>query len=398
MGYKYKPKKIKHIKSIYRKRSSKKRTIISIAITIVIIFGVGFLGYSVAKPLFRFFEERKNKPQESSSAVWTPPETTTTTTKKEESSLPSEPSKLQLIAYSLPVEALSSEQSLKDALAGAKAKGYASVVVSLKSDGGQINFASTNETAKASGSVVGVLDAKTISTIITDSQMTAVADLSILKDHIVPRKNTELSYVFENAGTMWLDNAPDAGGKAWLSPFSNASKTYLSQLVDEVIKAGFTKVIASDLIFPPFRPSDLNYVGSIVKDPNRHTALTGLAQAIKAQVDTASGLTYVRVPAVDLISGKSEVFFPAELNGISFVADLDITQIPGSITLKDSSQLSLKDLPMYDKVKEILTKSSAYANPNLIVPCIVKSSASDADFNEAMRAVTDLGYKTYFIK
>jgi len=393
--------KIKHAKTIYRRRKTKGQKTFAFILFVAIILGLVFLGISIGEPVMKFFKERQSENSDSSSSVWTPPESTSaTTTATTTTDTPSEPKPAAEngISYILPQDALLSEQALTDAVKSAKANGYSSVVVNLKAEGGEIYFATENQVAIGSNAVVGTLTATNIAKIISDNGAIPVAEISTLKDHIIPRTNASISYTFEGSGSIWLDNSPENGGKAWVSPFSDTSKEFITQISSEISKAGFKKIIVSDLVFPPFRNSDLNYVGAKVKDANRHTALTALAQLIKAQTDISGGETLVKVPAIDILLGTSEVFVPSELSGIKFVAEISPAQIPGKITLKDATELDLQNLGIYDKVKTVLMKASEFANGNLIIPSINKDGLTDADFDEVIRALTDLGYKEYFVR
>lgn len=405
MSRRIRGRKVKHTRKIYRKRKTSAQKVFSVVLTIVLIIGLAVLGYSIGKPVTDFLKERKSSPnKDDSSAVWTPPAATstqsgseTTTSNNSDPNKPNQTSQ-ELTAFSLPIEALANEQSLNSAVASAKSGGYTSVVVTLKADGGSIYYATDNQTAKATKAVVGTIPISTIVKTIKDNGLTPIAEVSVLKDHIAPRQNVALSYTFEGENSLWLDNTVANGGKAWMSPFKEASKTYISELSNEIAKAGFTKIIASDIVFPKFRNSDMSLIGSTVKDTNRHTALTATAQLIKKQTDAVSGETYVKVSAVEAISGKSEVFVPAELEGISFVAEINLSQITGKITLKDSTVLDTTAMTTYDKVKSVLTKTSGYAGKSVLVPYIVKTGLSDTDYNEIVRALKDMGYKTYIVK
>lgn len=392
--------KIKHRKTIYKKRKSKGQKIFTFCLAVFAVVGLVFLGYSIGEPIKEFLNDRQNLITDSSSTVWSPPETTSETTtavttdKEDEIS---KPNSEELIAYSLPINSTLSEQALTEAVVSAKNSGFSAAVVTLKADGGQIYYLTENETAKSAGAVVGTLTAPAIVKIITDNGMTPVAEINVLKDHIAPKGNSALSYKFENQDTVWYDNDPAQGGKPWLSPFSDATKTYISQISDEIARAGFTKIIASGIVFPPFLQSDLNYIGATVKDANRHIELTAMAQIIKTQANLTQAETDLKIPALDILSGKSEVFVPEELLGIKIVAEINPSQIPDKIILKDTTELNLLNMGVYDKVKAILQKTSDYAGENVLVPSILKTGLSEADYNEVLRALTDLGYKSYIL-
>lgn len=389
--------KIKHTKSLYRRKKSLAKKILSVIIIIVIMAGLGFLGYSIAPPIIKFFKGLGKDNKDSSSQVWTPPEVSSSLTDSSETDSSEPDVKVNAKSYTIPKESLLSEQALKDAITVAKNSGYTEIVAPLKIQGGEVYFNTQNATAVNGKAVKGTLTAADIVRIIKESGLTPVAQMSILNDNLAPRADYHIGYQFENQETMWLDNSPQNGGKPWMSPFSNQAKVYISQLIEEIGNAGFTKLITTDYVFPRFLDSDLNYIGAIVKDLNRNNALTSFAQFVKTEADKFNMQTVVVVSAVEVISGTSSVFIPANLNSITISSQIDLTTLPENITLTDGTVFDLSTLGLYDKVKTITTKVAELSGTTKIIPVLNATGIAENDINEAIRALTDLGYTNYAI-
>lgn len=394
-------KKIKRSKKIYKKRKTKAQNMFGWIITLVIIAVVLVVGYSVGKPVTEFLKERKNSKPDTTSG-WIPPDSTSSTdnTNTSDTTAPIvvEPNAENYSAYALPLNALLSKEALTTAITSAKEQGYTSIVVTLKAKGGEFYYTTTNELAINASAVVGTMSAKDIAQAITDKGLKPIAEISVLNDHITSRKNETISYMIESSNSIWLDNSPTKGGKAWISPFSDGSKAFINSIVTEFTDAGFTKVISTDIIFPTFRNSDLNYLGEKVKSATRYKALIEIANLINANLKDKNGQMLLEVSANGILDGTSEIFVPAELSGINLIASINLLEIPNKITLKDATVLDLSELSVYDKIKIILTKTKELSGDIVIIPSLSQSGLSETDISEAIRAFIDSGYKTYIVK
>ncbi len=400
--------KIKHTKSLYRRKTSTKKKVLSFIIFIIIVAGIAFLGYSIAPTVIDFFKGMDNKDTSSSSEVWTPPDLSSVV--DDSSDLddisnvepePSEPDKTKpqgAVSMELNADVLVNAETLKSAVARAKAQGYTEVVVELKSQGGVINYNSTNATAIKANAVKGTMSAEEIVKIIKDVGLNPVAKMSVLQDHLAPHADINIGYVFANGGGQWLDNSPSNGGKPWISPFSKTAQVYANELVTEISKAGFTRIIATDLVFPNFYKTDLDYIGEIVKDSNRYKSLIAFANSMKSVAQENSATFIVEIPLNESLENKVEIYNPKEINvvGVSFA--IDLKTMPTSVTSADGTVTDISAMGMYDKIKSILSATSSQLDSKNISPKIVVTGVSQNDISEALRAFNENGYAHYIIK
>lgn len=401
-------------RKIYRTRAGnrKRRTqkFFKALFMIIILALLVFVGYSVAKPVYKYFSERSGKDSAEETVPWTPPVMPDDTdgTGNETADVPEESAdapedngenrKLDFSAYQLPETALSSDSDLRNALESAKGSGYTAVVVTMKAEGGKIYYKTSSQMAlSADGAVAGGMYAGQISSMIKNAGFTPIAKINLLEDHNWYGEYKTGAYRFEGSTSTWLDDSAANGGKPWLSPFDTDTQSYAAYLANEVSSAGFDYVIFDGIVFPPFRNSDLNYVGAIVKDPSKYKTLISIAD-ISAKTAEANGSSVmVTASAGEIIGGKSDLFKPAELT----VKTVSAEYFPNGLentALINGEEIALSELTAYDRAKTVFTEIKRLAGDEItIVPALKQSDFSQADFSETISAFMDLGFTSYII-
>lgn len=402
---------------IYKQRKKAGGTqnqMVSVLGTCAVLLGVGIFGYSViAVPLWKLITgneddqysstadngsssvtttvtqtqtqaETEAVTSESTAAQTTAPVTTTTqaTTTANSTTTPAvtQPpvaAKTSGSSYFIGEDAMSDINSLKAALKSAGDYDFA--VVPLKVKGGKLLYASQINSASLSGAVSSSVSLSEIVSAIKENGMEPAAEISTIADNIYPTTYKKSAYQFADGVTgEWLDNKPEAGGKPWMSPFSDITKTYLTDIVNEITSQGFSKIICTDTYFPSFRDKDIGYIGDIVKPDTRYKGLTELINSLSSTASSNSADLMLEVSASDVINSTSEVFKPESLGNMYTVIKINMNDFPS---------LSISD---------IMTKLKDKSGQMKIVPCIIKSSTSN------MSGVTDslkkLGYDYYMVK
>lgn len=377
---------------------------------IIILALLVFVGYSVGKPIHKYFSERSGKNSAEETVPWTPPVMPEDTdgTGDETADVPEETAdvpedngenrKLDFSAYQLPETALISDSDLRNALESAKGSGYTAMVVTMKAEGGKIYYKTNSQMAlSADDAVAGGMYAGQISSMIRNAGFTPIAKINLLEDHNWYGEYKTGAYRFEGSTSTWLDNAAENGGKPWLSPFDTDTQSYAAYLANEVSSAGFDYVIFDGIVFPPFRNSDLNYVGAIVKDPSKYKTLISIADISAKAAETNGSSVMVTVSAGEIIGGKSDLFKPAELT----VKTVSVEYFPNvleSTALINGEEIALSELTAYDRAKTVFTEIKRLAGEEItIVPAVRQTDFSQADFSETISAFMDLGFNSYII-
>ncbi|MCM1023896.1 MAG: putative glycoside hydrolase [Prevotella sp.] len=375
---------------------------------IIILAALVFVGYSVGQPIYKYFSEREDKDLAEETVPWTPPVMPDDTEDAEES-VPdetedvsddenSEERKPDFSACLLPETALASEADLRAALENAKGSGYTAVVAALKAEGGKIYYKTGSQMAlTADGAVAGDMYAGQIAAMIRNAGFIPIASVNLLEDHNLYGEYKTGSYHFEGTTSTWLDDSAANGGKPWLSPFDTDTQSYAAYLSNEVSGAGFEYVIFDGIVFPNFRSSDLNYIGASVKDPNKYKALISIADIAAKAAETNGASVLVTVSAGDIISGKSDLFKPAELTVKTVSAEYFPNELD-STALINGEEVALAELAAYDKAKVVFTEIKRLAGEDItIVPALKQTDFSQADFSDTISAFMDMGFDSYMI-
>ena len=400
-------------RKIYRTRAGNRKrraqTFFKVLFMLIILAALVFVGYSVAKPVYKYFSERSGKDSAEETVPWTPPvmpddtDTGDATDVSDETVSDSDETdannrKLDFSAYQLPETALISESDLRTALENVKGSGYTAVVVTLKAKGGKIYYKTGSQMAlSADDAVVGDMYAGQIAGMIKNAGFTPIAKVNLLEDHNWYGEYKTGAYRFEGTTSTWLDDAAANGGKPWLSPFDTDTQSYAAYLANEVSGSSFDYIIFDGIVFPNFRNSDLNYIGAIVKDPSKYKTLISIADIAAKAAEANGSSVMATVSAGEIISGKSDLFKPAELTVKTVSAEYFPNELENT-ALINGEEIALSELTAYDKATVVFSEIKRLAGEDMtIVPAVRQTDFSQADFSETISAFMDLGFSSYII-
>ena len=271
--------KIKSYKRIYR------RSIGSIILRWLLALGglalVFLLGWKLYEPLTDFFSglEETAMKQETESEVKTeqtsqqktqkepyetpatvpetttkpeepPAETVTPPTVVEEETLPPITTPAQRTAY-LSEETVLNVESFAKAISDAKASGMDRVMFDLKSTDGwviyPIQYKEGIDDYYTAGETISLEEAAKQ---IREAGMKPIASIYAFKDRRFQQAETYAGILYKGSESFWLDNALDAGGKAWLNPYSPLAREYIGKLISDAVEAGFGEIVLREFRFP----------------------------------------------------------------------------------------------------------------------------------------------------
>ena len=395
--------KIKRGRNIYKRRRSKFRSIVTTSLWVILIGAIGFVGFSVAGPFIDYLRTKDDNTSDISQ--WKPPSSEPTSESAADDSAvnspsddSSEPTTAQdgNIAIEMPVEEVQSEEKLGAFLSSAKTDGYNAVVIQLKDETGLFLYDTSNEIAISADTVGSKMKLADIVSKIKSENLVPIARIHTLKDALNTQYSRELNYQFKDGGTVWLDNAPAKGGKRWISPFNDASVGFISDIADEITDAGFEQIIYSSMIFPSFHNADFGYIGDKIKPETRWIGLIELYNEVDKAVVANNANSILEVSVKSAIEGTEEVYKVEELQGKSIMAIYNADEIGKKLNSGDDTI----DIPdsIYEAVTTVYQALADDADKIKIIPCIDKSGLSDGDLLEGIRAIKDLGYKSYIIR
>ena len=333
--------------------------------------------------------------QTSAAAVTEPAETTVTTVSEQTAALRDGGA-----AYYLDPDSMSDADSLDAALDELAASGCNAVIFPVKTEGGvfhyrtELDFVAT--VIDGNDPIQSELSAADIVKAAESRGLRSVALMSVLYDNNRYGDYRDGSYRSED-GDTWLDTSPDKGGKPWLSPFDETAQEYLCDIVTELGEAGFDEIICDDFIFPEFRSSDIDMLGEEVSPySDRYQALTSLAVMMNNAGNDAGTRVMLRITANSVIRRYSELFYPDELEGCRIMIDYSENNISRTM-VAGNDEVILDDMDMYDKITAVYGEVSSRCGDLPVYPMLDRESMSADDFDEAVKALTAMGYDEYYV-
>ena len=333
--------------------------------------------------------------QTSAAAVTEPAETTVTTVSEQTAALRDGGA-----AYYLDPDSMSDADSLDAALDELAASGCNAVIFPVKTEGGvfhyrtELDFVAT--VIDGNDPIQSELSAADIVKAAESRGLRPVALMSVLYDNNRYGDYRDGSYRSED-GDTWLDTSPDKGGKPWLSPFDETAQEYLCDIVTELGEAGFDEIICDDFIFPEFRSSDIDMLGEEVSPySDRYQALTALAVMMNNAGNEAGTRVMLRITANSVIRRYSELFYPDELEGCRIMIDYSENNISRTM-VAGNDEVILDDMDMYDKITAVYGEVSSRCGDLPVYPMLDRESMSADDFDEAVKALTAMGYDEYYV-
>ena len=333
--------------------------------------------------------------QTSAAAVTEPAETTVTTVSEQTAALRDGGA-----AYYLDPDSMSDADSLDAALDELAASGCNAVIFHVKTEGGvfhyrtELDFVAT--VIDGNDPIQSELSAADIVKAAESRGLRPVALMSVLYDNNRYGDYRDGSYRSED-GDTWLDTSPDKGGKPWLSPFDETAQEYLCDIVTELGEAGFDEIICDDFIFPEFRSSDIDMLGEEISPySDRYQALTSLAVMMNNAGNEAGTRVMLRITANSVIRRYSELFYPDELEGCRIMIDYSENNISRTM-VAGNDEVILDDMDMYDKITAVYGEVSSRCGDLPVYPMLDRESMSADDFDEAVKALTAMGYDEYYV-
>lgn len=310
----------------------------SVGLTILLIGGIGFIGYSVAEPLVNYSKKKGDKDSISTSAAVTTTEiveiTTVDLTDAAGENIPPRQS-VNFEAYK--AAALKETDLLNiDALELAigrlpTGQGIEYLEVPLKVRGGTVYYSTNVFLAGSAKAYPEMLTLEQIVTTVEKAGYKPAAVISIFNDNLLPVTDGSAGYRTYNTDEQWIDNDPAAGGKPWTSPYSEMAVNYNADIAGEISSAGFQKVICTDLVFPQFRQTDLDILDPELSSPSRSMKMTAAANLLNDRILKNGSSMFVEVSAADIIKGSKDILQPMLLNVNTIVLNIDIDELSSGV-------------------------------------------------------------------
>lgn len=372
-------------------------------LTVLLIGGIGFLGYSAAEPLLKFTKHMGDKPDvipaetttaDSESTIQEVSENTTesefeTTAVME---VPTEPpvTMESYRAFTLMASDLASTETLQTALdAIPKNQDIEYVEVPLKTAGGSVYYVST-VASKPEMKEFQKLNLVIISETIRNSGYEPTALISTFNDNILPSVDTETGYAYSD-GTLWYDSAL----KAWTNPFSQNTISYLADITEEISGTGFDRIVCTDFVFPKFTDRDLSVLDERLSKSDRCMALTSAANLLYDTSVSNGASMFIEVSAADILGGNAEILQPMLLSVNTIVLNINIDELGDGVS-DGHNYYEFKGTPAEKTEKCLGFVSESLSDFNVAVR-ISGSSLTIQELISVKEKIAEMGYNSFVL-
>lgn len=293
--------KLKNVKRFTRKgyKGYKRQGPTKIIITVLLCAILIFVGYSMADPIYKFFQ---NIPLGASSEPAHEP-----VPPANNSSVPPSPSsnpdpipepppveKQAVRAMMVSAETLKKEGGLKSVTSQRDKGGLDTIIVDYKQTDGILHYNSAAPTAVRIGSVSkNAVDAAEIQKQIKAEGLIPAAKISCFDDAYAPAKMHDGSILYAgNQNWLWLDYAK--GRKSWLDAGKTSARSYILELIDELASMGYEQIYLDHVQFPVWGSLDSAVISS---DMSKEEAITSFIKEAKDRANSKNVKLGVIVPA-----------------------------------------------------------------------------------------------------
>lgn len=303
-----KGKKIKRYGNIYGRAAGSGSWLIVLAmIAGVLLFAL--IGWSLYTPVYSLimgFNERNVASSQPPEAAGREP-SSLAQSESEAAASSSQPATAQPAATAgiyLPFSVLSDSAALDGQLVQAKNAGINAVLVDAKDASGTVLFDTDNPTSALAGAVdPAPYDAAAVAARIAAHGMKPVARIHAFRDSLASQAVREMTVHYYDTDIVWLDNAPELGGKPWLNPYSDAARGYIVSLASELVDKGFSEIVLDSVQFPSgvgLEKAGFGPNATLPKSEQLAEFLKGLEKALSLKGATvALYLPYESVAAAD---------------------------------------------------------------------------------------------------
>lgn len=382
-------------KNYYGKSASGK--FFSGALTVLLIGGICFIGYSVAEPIINYTKKKGDNNIVATDTSETTSDTSEIATATAATINVQENINIeQYKAFSLTVNDILDANRLKTALQKVPSNQEIEyIAVPLKVSGGEIYYASTVNEAQMSGAIKSTMTLLEITSEIRTAGYKPTAEISVLRDNLLPQTYSETGYQTTDDGSRWIDDSSENGGKPWISPFSDSAVSYISSITDEISAADFDKIICSDFVFPPFRESDLALLGDDVNSSERYLGLTSLANLMYSRILDNGSSMMLEVSAVDLLQGNDEIIQPMLLDVNTLILDVDFDEM-GNAVSADNTVYEFTGTASENASKVIGLVQHKLSDYNIAVR-IRGENTTETELLKAKEVIAEYGYTSFII-
>ena len=386
-------------KNYYGKSFGQK--LFSVCLTVLLIGGMGFLGYSTAEPLLDFTRKKGDEPeiQEETTVLQDSEENQESSTETTEENTDSpvinqgNPRMTAVLSVTDIIDTNTLQNALKRIPESAEIE-Y--VALPLKVKGGNVCYNTSCSDAVDSGAIVSRIELDDAVKIIKEAGFRPSAIISTFADNILPLSISESGYKNAEQGKLWLDNPDELIGKPCTTPFSDNAVSYNGFFVREASMAGFETIICSDFTFPEFTQKELSVMDQrLLNEHERSSVLAKTAESYREKAEYNNADFYIEVSASDILKERADILNPDTLKVKNIIVNIDTDEIKNGVDDgKTVYEFSGTPSDIAEKMLGLICGSLGDYSVT------IRISGENADFSELLKAknkIAESGYNSFLI-
>lgn len=230
-----------------------KPRVLTVVFVLLLFVGLGYLGTIIYRPVYDFVMNLSKEPPPIAETLPEPESGSEPEPEAErEPEPPAEPEYEPLRAVYVPMATGGTTADIDAIISGLEGTGANAVMIDIKNSAGDVLFKTKNEMANKWGVVSGnAVDLRELAGKLEAKGLMLAAKMSVFRD---PRAASagRLAYAinYQDSEFLWLDAAPENGGRPWLNPYSIPTQEYINSLADEAFDAGVKLLVLENVQFP----------------------------------------------------------------------------------------------------------------------------------------------------
>ena len=177
---------------------------------------------------------------------------------------------------------------------------YNAIALELKPATGVLSYASRVPLTNSFG-VNGSFDIKPYTQKLKEKNVYLIGVISCLEDTTMAVRNSNVALKDASTGSIYISE-----GKAWLDPYSDSTRAYLSALIDEMADMGFDEVLLTGLWCPS--SASLQFSANMTVTPDTESAVSSLSVYLRRQAEADGVLLSALAEGTTLRSGGTGLY------------------------------------------------------------------------------------------
>lgn len=228
-----------------------KPRVLTVVLVLLLFVGLGYIGTIIYRPVYDFVMNLGKEPPPVAETL-PEPEPEPEAESEPEPQPPAEPEYKPLRAVYVPMATGGTTANLDAIISGLEGTDVNAVMIDIKNPAGDVLFKTKNEMANKWGVVSGnAVDLRELADKLESKGLMLAAKMSVFRD---PRAASagRLAYAinYQDSEFLWLDAAPEDGGRPWLNPYSIPTQEYINSLAEEAFDAGVKLLVLENVQFP----------------------------------------------------------------------------------------------------------------------------------------------------